>query len=91
MNSTPSSTPAAALANLPEVLDAGDGVVYPASAGLKAAAQLFKAMQALHGSVHSDHFANVLSELLGGSHWHATADQLIDELEANPGLLGVKQ
>ena len=70
------------------VLDAGDGVVHPRPAALKAAAHLLKAMQALHGSVDPDRFVGTLSELLGGPHWLDVANELTDELEADPGLLG---
>ncbi len=71
-----------------DVLDTGDGLVYPRAAGVKAAAHLFKAMQALHGGVDPDRFVGALSELLGGPHWFDVANELTDELEADPGLLG---
>jgi hypothetical protein len=70
------------------VIDVGDGFVYPRPAALKAAAHLFKAMQALHGCVDPDRFVGTLSELLGGPHWSAVAFELTDALEADPGLLG---
>jgi hypothetical protein len=74
---------------LPDVLDVGDGFIYPRTAGVNAAAHLFKAMQALHGGVDPDRFVSTLAELLGGPHWGAVANELTDELEADPGLLGL--
>ena len=74
---------------LPEVLDVGDGVTYPRTAGVKGAAHLFKAMQALHGGVNPDRFVGTLAELLGGPHWYDVANELTDALEADPGLLGL--
>ena len=73
---------------LPDTLDIGDGFVYPRSAGLKGAVHLFKAMQALHEGVDPDRFVSSLAELLGGPHWLGIANELADELEANPGLFG---
>ena len=72
-----------------DVFDIGDGFVYPRPAALKAAAHLFKAMQALHGCAEPDRFVGTLSELLGGPHWLAVANELTDALEADPGLLGL--
>lgn len=71
-----------------DVLDIGDGFVYPRSAGLKGAVHLFKAMRALHEYVDPDRFVSCLAELLGGPHWLGIANELADELEANPGLFG---
>jgi hypothetical protein len=71
-----------------DVLDVGDGLVYPRAAALKAAAHLFKAMQALHGSVDPDLYVNRLSDLLGGYHWFDAVNELTNELEDDPGLLG---
>ena len=71
-----------------DVLDIGDGYTYPRPDALKAAAHLLKAMQALHGCVDLALFVGTLSELLGGSHWLAVANELTDALEADPGLLG---
>ena len=71
-----------------DVLDTGDGLVYPRTAALKAAAHLFKAMQALLGGVDPDLYVNRLSDLLGGPHWINVANELTDELEADPGLMG---
>jgi hypothetical protein len=71
------------------VLDTGDGFTYPRTVGVKGAAHLFKAMQALHGGVDPDRFVCTLAELLGGPHWSAVANALTDELEADPGLLGL--
>ena len=71
-----------------DVLDTGDGLVYPRTAALKAAAHLFKAMQALLGSVDPDLYVSRLAELLGGPHWFDVANELTDELEADPGLMG---
>ena len=75
--------------SLPDVLDTGDGLVYPRAAALKAAAQLFKALQALLCSVDPDLYVNRLAELLGGPHWLDVANELTNELEADPGLLGL--
>ena len=72
-----------------DVFDIGDGFIYPRPAALKAAAHLFKAMQALHGCAEPDRFVGTLSELLGGPHWLAVANELTDALEADPGLLGL--
>jgi len=86
MSTTP--TPAQGQ-SLPDVLDTGDGLVYPRAAALKAAAHLFKAMQALLGSVDPDLYVGRLAELLGGPHWFDVANELTNELEADPGLLGL--
>ncbi len=67
--------------------DVGDGFVYPRAVALKAAAQLFLAIQTLHGRVYPPRLVNTLSELLGGPQWLAVANELIDELEADPGFL----
>ena len=75
--------------DLTNTLDVGDGFVYPRPAALKAAAHLFKAMQALHGGVNPDRFVGTLAELLGGPHWYDVANELTDALEADPGLLGL--
>ena len=72
-----------------DVLDIGDGFTYPRAAALKASVHLFRAMQALHSGVDPDRFVSTLAELLGGPHWYDVANQLTDELEADPGLLGL--
>ena len=75
--------------SLPDVLDTGDGLVYPRAAALKAAAHLFKALQALLSAVDPDLYVSRLAELLGGPHWYDVANELTNELEADAGLLGL--
>lgn len=75
--------------DLTTTLDVSDGCTCTRPDALKAAAHLLKAMLALHGYVDPDNFVGKLSELLGGPDWFDVANELTDELEADPGLLGL--